>query len=100
MGKIDTNLDFQLNGNGNAEINYSKVTLWVKIYAKAVIRKPQGTFQVELYKGGTKLIDKIVKTGEQISADIKTDFKTDLKVRIHSDDVRNCGGSFHLEGSY
>ena len=39
------------DGNGNAEINYSKNTWWKTIHAKAVIRKPQGTFHVELYKG-------------------------------------------------
>lgn len=100
MGNFNTDLGFQLDGNGNAEINYSKTTVWVKIHAKAVIRKPQGTFHVELYKGKKKLIDKIIRTGEQVSAEIKTDFITKLKVRIHSDDVRNCGGSFHLEGSY
>lgn len=100
MGNFKTNMGFQLDGSGNAEINYSKITWWKTIHAKAVIRKPQGTFHVELYKGKKKLIDKIIKAGEQVSAEIKTGFSTDLKVKIHSDDVRNCGGSFQLEGSY
>ncbi len=51
MGNFNTYLGFQLDGNGNAEINYSKNTWWKTIHAKAVIRKPQGTFHVELYKG-------------------------------------------------
>lgn len=51
MGNFNTDLGFQLDGNGNAEINYSKNTWWKTIHAKAVIRKPQGTFHVELYKG-------------------------------------------------
>lgn len=100
MGKFDENLKFQLDGSGNSEIHYSKTTWWVTIHAKAVIREPQGTFQVRLYKGNQQLIDKIIRTGEEISADIKTDFKTDLTVKIHSDNVRSCGGSFHLEGSF
>lgn len=100
MGNFKTNMGFELDGNGNAEINYSKTTWGKTIQAKAIIRKPQGTFHVELYKGEDKLIDKIIKVGEQVSAEIKTDFRTKLKVKIHSDDVRNCGGSFQLEGSY
>lgn len=100
MGKFNENLKFQLDGNGNAEIHYSKTTWRVTIHAKAVICNPQGTFYVRLYKGNQLVIDKFVRTGEEISADIKTDFKTDLTVKIHSDDVRSCGGSFHLQGGY
>lgn len=100
MGNFNADWGFQLDVNGNAEINYSKTTWWKRIHAKAVIRKPQGIYHVELYKGEEKLIDKIIKTGEQVSIEIKTDFNTDLKVKIHSDDVRNYAGSFHLEGSF
>ncbi|MCF2695398.1 MULTISPECIES: hypothetical protein [Phocaeicola] len=46
------------------------------------------------------MIDKIIRTGEQASAEIKTDFRINLKVKIHSDDARNCSDDFHLEGNY
>ena len=38
--------------------------------------------------------------GEDASAEIKTDFRINLKVKIHSDDARNCSDDFHLEGNY
>ncbi|WP_459189570.1 hypothetical protein ACGE0T_05710 [Parabacteroides sp. APC149_11_2_Y6] len=55
---------------------------------------------VKLYKRNELMIGKIIRIGEEISANIKIDFKIGLAVKLHSNDVCSCDGSFHMEGSY
>lgn len=102
MGRISQKLIFQLDGNGNGEVTYSKYTFGFTIQAQAKILQPKGNYHVELLVNGKTKLSKYIPDNQDISARIKTSFgkATQIKFTIHSDNVRNQNGTIQLEASY
>lgn len=102
MGRISQKLNFQLDGNGNGEVTYSKYTFGITIQAQAKILQPKGNYHVELFVNGKSKLSNDISDNQSISAKIKTSFlsSTQIKVTIHSDNVRNQKGSIQLDASY
>lgn len=102
MGKISQKLNFNLDGNGNGQVTYSKWTAGITIQAQAKILQPKGNYHVELFVNNSRKLSADITDNQEINAKIKTSFfkSTKIKVTIHSDNVRNQDGVIKLDATY
>jgi hypothetical protein len=96
-------IDFNVDGNGNAVYKFNKYGAGVTVNCTAWIIAPDDVWNVTIQSsdgGGGDWHD--LKLGQKIAFNLQTSFwhSTDFTITVHAANLRNQSGKAHLDYTY